>query len=135
MSALRALFAYGTLMFAPVLRAVCRVELPARPARLRGYARYQVAGAAYPAMIATAADATLDGVLYADVTAALWQLLDDYEGPLYRRIEVTVRTQDGADVRAGTYVIASGEEHRLAAAPWLPSAFAARELADYLAQL
>lgn len=135
MSRPAALFAYGTLMFAPVLRAVCGIDLPTQPARLRGYARFEVAGAAYPAMIAASEDATLDGVLYTNVTPALWRVLDAYEGTLYRRIEVTVRTPDGADAVAGTYVIAPGEEHRLTAAPWVPSTFAARDLADYLARI
>ena len=91
------LFAYGTLMVPAVMCRVIGTELPATPARLRGHVRYRMRGGVYPGIVRRPG-LVIDGLLFRDIDAATWQLLDRFEDSQYDR--VTVRTDITRQKRA-----------------------------------
>lgn len=86
------LFVYGTLRDPARQERVTGRRFPARPARLRDYARRD---AAYPYVIPSPGD-VVDGLLLDDVDADALARLDVYEdaGHLYARRSVTVEVGD-----------------------------------------
>ena len=112
----RHLFFYGTLVAGnpnPVAAAIHAALEPLGPARTSG-ALYAIADPAgwFPALVA--GDDEVHGALYragAGFDPDLLARMDAYEdfdpadpaGSLYRRVSITVRTQDGADVEAAAY--------------------------------
>ena len=110
------LFFYGTLVAGnpnPVAAAIHAALETLGPARTSGvlYAIPDPAGW-FPALVA--GDDEVHGALYradAGFDAGLLARMDAYEdfdpadpaGSLYRRVSITVRTQDGADLEAAAY--------------------------------
>jgi len=129
----RYLFAYGTLQFPQVLRALTARSLPGEPATLDGYARFLVRGAHYPGIVPRA-DTRTGGVLWRGVTDADLKVLDRFEGDLYERVVVDAVTRDGPR-RAWCYVVAPRQRQRLTGEPWTNEHFAANHLAGYLRRL
>ncbi|GGI55265.1 gamma-glutamylcyclotransferase family protein [Oxalicibacterium solurbis] len=109
-------FTYGSLMFPAVWRRVVRGSHRALPAVLEGYARHAVRGELYPGVVHRPG-ASVEGVLYLDVSEAELAVLDDFEGSEYRRESVMVRTAaDMQMVAADTYLFLAG--HRLSGEAW-----------------
>lgn len=101
----RRVFVYGTLQFPDVAEVVTGRCLEGEPARLDGFARYQVRGEPFPGIV-PAEGATVPGLVYDGIDAAAWDRIDDFEGALYRREPVrVVRLSDGALLDALTYVV------------------------------
>ncbi|CAG8455097.1 21254_t:CDS:2 [Dentiscutata erythropus] len=107
-------FLYGTLIFPEVIGRILSnggkekitVDLNSgAPAVLKGYKRYQVRGAWYPAIIKSnendeAKGVFLKGLSYNDILK-----LDDFEGDQYKRMDVKVFVGDSLDpIPAQTYV-------------------------------
>jgi gamma-glutamylcyclotransferase (GGCT)/AIG2-like uncharacterized protein YtfP len=124
------LFAYGTLVFPGVLRAVVGRLVPAERATLDGYLRRSVIGEIFPAIVEGDAQDRVSGVIYLGLEDHDWRRLDRFEGDLYERRRVTVESRD-----AFTYVLAPPWRHRLASQPWDSDAFARDHLAAFLARL
>ena len=129
-SAVKTLFAYGTLLFPEVLSAVTGLSLTAEPATLDGYVRRGVIGEIFPAIVEGDRHDRVAGALYVGLDDRAWGRLDRFEGDLYERRLVRIATRD-----AFTYVLASTWRHRLAAEPWDPAAFARDHLDAFLARL
>jgi gamma-glutamylcyclotransferase (GGCT)/AIG2-like uncharacterized protein YtfP len=127
------LFAYGTLAFADVMEAVAGTAFSSEAAMLDGWARCRVREAVYPGVRA-APGATVDGVLYRDVGPRALARLDRFEGALYERRLLAVRTASGDACEAWTYVVPDALAHRLADEPWDPLRFRQEHLAPYLAR-
>ena len=125
------LFAYGTLRFAPVLRALAGRSFAARDAELEGFAVQRLRGRAYPGLV-PAPGSVARGVLYLGLDAATLALLDRFEGPWYERRRVRVRS-DGAEPWAFTYLLRPARHRELAGAAWDAERFAARHLATWIA--
>lgn len=113
-------FTYGSLMFPEVWQRVVRGEYRSAPARLDGHARFGIAGETYPGMVA-APGASVEGVLYFDVSPEDVAALDHFEGNEYRRELVGVVLETGESVEAGTYIFLLPQ--KLSGSPWLPEAF------------
>lgn len=114
-------FTYGSLMFPAIWRRVVRGGHRALPAVLDGYARHAVRGELYPGIVLRPG-ASVDGMLYLDVSEAELAVLDAFEGSEYRRENVMVRTAaDMQTVAADTYLFLAG--HRLADEAWEPQHF------------
>lgn len=113
-------FTYGSLMFPEVWQRVVRGRYRGARARLDGYARFAITGETYPGMVA-APGASVEGVLYFDVTPADIAALDAFEGKEYRRDVVRVALESGESVEAGTYIYLLPQ--KLSGSPWLPEAF------------
>jgi gamma-glutamylcyclotransferase (GGCT)/AIG2-like uncharacterized protein YtfP len=128
------IFAYGTLAAEAVMRVLLGRVPPAAPARLEGYARYRVRGRVYPGIVAEPGAHT-DGVVYEGLDAAGLALLDRFEGSLYRRESLRVRSASGVGLVAETYVVADSQRHALSAEPWSLERFVESHLADYVRAL
>ena len=123
-------FAYGTLEFAELVEAVAGRRFPSEPALLEGFARSMVRGAEYPG-IAPAPGARTPGILYSGVDAAALAALDRFEGELYERREVVVRTASG-ETAALAWVLREESRHLLTGEPWDRERFAAHHLRAWL---
>ncbi len=112
----RPLFVYGTLLDPRIRRAVFgpRNLTPARPARLPGYRRVYVRGAAYPAL-SRHVGAAVQGMLLPPPDAWTLERLDAHEGDEYWRGPVTVALGDRL-IRAETYL--ASPLARLTRRPW-----------------
>lgn len=89
-------------MFAPVWDRVVQGRYRRMDATLDGFRRLTVIGDTYPALVAEP-QASVGGVLYADVSADDVERLDAFEGSDYERIEVSVRLADGSSRCAHAY--------------------------------
>ncbi|MGV3741048.1 MAG: gamma-glutamylcyclotransferase family protein [Burkholderiaceae bacterium] len=113
-------FTYGSLMFPAVWARIVHAPCRSCGVMLGDYARYAVAGEAYPGMIAQAGG-VIEGVLYLDVGRQDIARLDAFEGSEYRRIAVQVRLADGRQLAAQAYLFTAA--HRLAGTAWNADAF------------
>lgn len=73
-------------------------------ATLADYLRFSVKQEVYPA-IAEKAGAVVNGMVYFDVPENAWLRLDDFEGDMYARISVKVKSANNQLINADTYVI------------------------------
>lgn len=125
-------FTYGSLMYAEVWERVVRGRHRSLPARLRGFRRRAVVGAAYPGAVPQAG-AEIRGRVYLDVDSTDVARLDAFEASEYRRDEVLVlpeAPQAGATpLQAQVYVYLDAD--RLAAHDWDPRRFEREQLAGF----
>ena len=78
-------FAYGSLMYKPVLTALLQRVPVTRPATLAGYERRVIAGRVYPAILPSAdPHASVEGVLLEGLDEYEQLLLDEYEDDSYQ---------------------------------------------------
>ena len=126
-----ALFCYGTLCFAAIIRAVIGRVPQSIEATLPGFVCYQLHGASYPAIIPMPGD-TAAGVLYKGISDKELRSLDKYEGREYLRKQIEVCDASGQLHNAWGYVLAPGYYHRLKKQPWSRQAFAKHEMAQYI---
>lgn len=116
------LFAYGTLMCEDIMRDVAGCRFSHVPGTLKGYSRRRVKGEHYPAIIADD-ESCVDGVVYKEVTEAVWQRLDRFEGQMYARQRVKIEMIDGTHLDAGTYIVKPDFIDHLEASEWDFDAF------------
>jgi gamma-glutamylcyclotransferase (GGCT)/AIG2-like uncharacterized protein YtfP len=119
------LFAYGTLMWTDVLEAVMGRRLEGEKRVLAGYKCLCVKGQHYPAILQSLED-SVEGVLYANLTADEFQSLDAFEGEEYERIEVCI---DGTP--AFVYVLSEDWKHIVDSNIWKPEVLTAEALAQF----
>ncbi|WP_324100683.1 gamma-glutamylcyclotransferase family protein [Noviherbaspirillum sp.] len=113
-------FTYGSLMFPEVWTRVVRGACRSAPARLDGFARFEIHGETYPGMVPMTGD-SVSGVLYFDVADEDVAALDAFEGEEYRRDTVNVVLESGEALAAGAYVYLLPQ--KLSESPWRPGAF------------
>jgi hypothetical protein len=91
-----ALFAYGTLTFAPVVEALLGRRPPSAAAVVPGWRAARLPGRPYPGLV-PASDGRAAGLLLSGLTPAEWALLDSWEGDPYlvRRVRTTASEADG----------------------------------------
>lgn len=95
-------FAYGANLNLRGMKRRCPRATPLHAAKLKGY-RLEFRTFA---TIVPDADAEVLGALYA-LTPQCWRDLDEYEGPEYGKIAVTVETADGPQ-EATAYIMSAG---------------------------
>jgi gamma-glutamylcyclotransferase (GGCT)/AIG2-like uncharacterized protein YtfP len=117
-------FTYGSLMFAPVWDKVCVGRYATRKITLRDFQRYCIKGESYPAVIPLPG-ASVEGMLYLDVTQADQLRLNQFEGNEYvlRHHQI-----DGLSIAFYEYVALSRIERR----DWSPSEFEQNSLPTFL---
>ncbi len=125
------LFTYGTLMFPEVMEAVIGKPCESVGAVLKGYRRVRVLGRPYPGIYACGDHETC-GRLYTGLNEGSLTLLDRFEGSLYERRHVTVKTTRQGSVDTSTYVIADGNTRVLSSDPWDADRFKAEWFEPYL---
>jgi gamma-glutamylcyclotransferase (GGCT)/AIG2-like uncharacterized protein YtfP len=128
---LRSLFAYGTLQIPEVMRAVAGADFPAQPAWLEGYARYALAGLAYPGLRAERGART-SGVLYSAIGAEALRRLDAFEDGFYRRETLRVALAAGITA-AEVYVVPPEHYGLLVRQPWDLEEFRKTALPQFMA--
>lgn len=116
------LFCYGSLQFPTVIEAVVGRRFRGRRADLEGYAAFEVRRAEYPGILRRPGRST-PGQVYFDLTTAELSILDRFEGRLYTRRRLTVRTRDGRRRDAWVYVVKPQRSKNLSAAVWDPREF------------
>ena len=120
------LFVYGTLMVPEVMFTVCGHHHHGQSATLLGYRRRRIVDEVYPAIVRCDGD-RVEGIFYRGLNAAQGRLLDTFEGDMYRRCAVSVRTAAG-DQAADTYVLIPELKARLSHEPWSLGSFVAKHL-------
>jgi gamma-glutamylcyclotransferase (GGCT)/AIG2-like uncharacterized protein YtfP len=100
----RPLFAYGTLIFGPVLDRV----IGRRPAAVRaaapGFSTRKMPGVRYPGLIEVPRSVA-GGILLLDLSAEEFDRLDAYEGDRYTRRQIAVVDDRGQVVEAFAYLV------------------------------
>lgn len=119
-------------MFPSVMEAVTGREFPARKARVKDYARFKVKGESYPGLTPLKGAGT-EGVLYMGVDVLSVSRLDDFEGEIYERSEISAEPLDGESLIAHTYVIKAECRDRLSSDPWDPEHFEKADLREFMA--
>jgi gamma-glutamylcyclotransferase (GGCT)/AIG2-like uncharacterized protein YtfP len=110
-------FAYGTLMCQDIIQQVTREPLAGEPAQLDHFRKRTLKGETYPGII-PARDETVDGIVYYHLSPMALRRLDAFEGEMYFRPRVEVRTDHGTLISAYTYVLKKEFEDRLSDKPW-----------------
>jgi len=100
------LFAYGSLMCADIFEMVTGGAIEAVDCCLHGYQRVAVKNESYPAVFQSESS-TVDGVLYRGISEPQFKLLDQFEGNMYIREQVTVLINDNEE-KACVYAIHPG---------------------------
>ncbi|ADP84231.1 gamma-glutamylcyclotransferase family protein [Pseudofrankia inefficax] len=131
-----ALFAYGTLTFAPVLDALLGRRPPVTAAIVPGWRAARLPGRPYPGLV-PAPDGRASGLLLSGLTPAEWALLDSWEGDPYRVRRVRTAVADSAGPATGpfafTYTWRSVDE--TAPEDWDRDRFADEWLERYVTRL
>lgn len=116
---MQSLFAYGTLQLPEILERVIGRHVQGIPATLADYRSGLVARANFPGIVPKSGS-IVEGSLITGFSPHEIQLLDQYEGELYRRILVTVLTQDtdAHPKQCWVYVIVPWAKTRVTETPW-----------------
>lgn len=125
------LFAYGTLMCADILHAVCGERHAGMPALLRGFARRRIRGEHYPGIFPLPGD-LVEGVLYRDISPQAWRKLDLFEGETYRREALPVEIDSAGTLLAGAYVMLPHYQDLLEKRAWDFEQFLAKDKQAFL---
>jgi gamma-glutamylcyclotransferase (GGCT)/AIG2-like uncharacterized protein YtfP len=123
------MFAYGTLLLPQIISRVIGRVPPAAEALLRGYRRVTVKGEVFPAVYCDPA-AEVKGQVYRGIDERELQLLDHYEGDLYRRESVQIVVL-GRPEWTECYVLRAGNEAHLSSEPWDLERFVALHAKTY----
>ena len=110
-------FTYGTLMIPSIMRRVTGKKYSGNKAWLKDYQRFKLNNEIYPGIIEFPG-ATIEGIVYMKVSEDSLELLDRFEGNLYERRQVIVRTLEKEQVHAYTYVIRDDKKNVLSSNPW-----------------
>jgi gamma-glutamylcyclotransferase (GGCT)/AIG2-like uncharacterized protein YtfP len=115
------MFAYGTLLVPDIIARLLGRVPPSEEAVLFGYRRTLLRHEPFPAVFPQLG-ASVSGRCYRGLGPRDVELLDDYEGELYRRVTVEV-VVGGRTEQTECYVIAPGSEHLLSERDWDLDAF------------
>ncbi|KAJ2997571.1 hypothetical protein HDV02_005383 [Globomyces sp. JEL0801] len=98
---IRPIFVYGSLMADAVFKKITKIDNPKKLGTgiLKGYKRVQVMSAPYPAILKED-NSEVVGFLYDIPNIQLWDLLDQYESDLYKRITVDVILQQEKGIQS-----------------------------------
>jgi gamma-glutamylcyclotransferase (GGCT)/AIG2-like uncharacterized protein YtfP len=119
-------------MFAEVMTAVADQQgLNPIPATLRGWERFAIRDASYPAARPGNAQASIRGVLWLALSESAWRRLDAFEGDAYRRSTVEVYSDNGRHL---AWVYEFLDPGLLLPHDWDEAKFRQQDLADFFRQ-
>ena len=121
-------FVYGSLLFPEIAEGLCGEKLKSEEAILRGYSRFALKEADYPAIIKKN-NATVKGKVLLNLDENAIYLLTFYEGDDYGMAPVKVETNSGI-VNAVAFVWMAGNEF-LEDFDWDEGQFESESLAFY----
>jgi gamma-glutamylcyclotransferase (GGCT)/AIG2-like uncharacterized protein YtfP len=125
------LFAYGTLMFAPVIRSVIGRVPECCPAAINGYRRLEVIGELFPGLVKESGGGKVDGILYSNIRELEWERLTAFEGDFYELEQLSVICPDGERL-ALVYVVPPSRRSILSGKPWDVDFFRAQYLPRFV---
>jgi gamma-glutamylcyclotransferase (GGCT)/AIG2-like uncharacterized protein YtfP len=126
------LFAYGTLMFAPVIRSVIGRVPECCPAAINGYKRLEVVGESFPGLVREDGAGKVEGILYSKISESEWQHLTAFEDDFYELEEVSVLCPEG-ETLALAYVVPPSHRSILSETPWNVESFREKYLPPFAA--
>lgn len=114
-----ALFAYGTLQLPEMMQKILGRSVSGVPALLKDYRSGLVARANFPGIVPQAGEC-VEGMRLTGFSQDDLQLLDAYEGELYRRIRVQVHLKEEPFLQkqSWVYCMAPWAHGRVTATPW-----------------
>jgi len=118
-------FAYGSLMFPEIWRAVVGREFATVEGTAKGFAIFRVRDDVYPGIAEATDREHVRGVVYLDVDETSLAHLDRFEGDFYERRNLLVDCDDGSSCSAGAYVVPATNLSVLTAEAWDRDAFLA----------
>ena len=127
------LFTYGTLQIPEVLAAVGGQVLPWVEAEAPDFAQFRFTDRIYPGMFAQKGARTL-GRVYTGLNHQAWELLDQFEDPIYRRKLIEVYRLDGSKILAHAYVLPGEQQHLLSSEIWKLDWFVQTQLEGYVSR-
>ena len=125
------LFAYGTLRVHEIMQRIVNHEFESTNAVLADYICLYVDSHLFPGIKPLSNEVT-EGTLYEGIDDATMQKLDQYEGHIYIRKVISVKTNDGQKVDAFAYVVAEKFEYLLSNKRWTLEEFQLHHMADYI---
>ena len=125
------LFAYGTLMFAPVIRSVIGRVPECCPAAINGYRRLEVIGELFPGLVKESGGGKVDGILYSNIRQLEWERLIAFEDNFYELEQLSVICPDGGRLALG-YVVPPSRRSILSGKPWDVDFFRAQYLPRFV---
>ncbi|MDR4462246.1 MAG: gamma-glutamylcyclotransferase [Nitrospirales bacterium] len=128
-----ALFAYGTLQFPEVMEAVTGRVFPWVEAEAPGFAQFCLADRIYPGMVAREGALT-QGRVYTALSHQIWECLDRFEDPIYRRELLEVYRIDGFKMSAYAYVLPVAQQRLLSSERWQMDWFSDVHLDGYVSR-
>ena len=111
------IFCYGTLELEGVVKRLISRLPYGEPARLDNYVRWCIRDTDFPAIVPRK-KADVNGTLYRNLSPKEVQIFDEYEGQLYKRVQVWVETEKGKTEHAWVYVLKSQHYDLLLEQPW-----------------
>ena len=126
-------FAYGTLTVPEVMETVTDQSFRHDGCVLSGYVRFLIHQQVYPGIVPAESNQT-PGRIYFGVDDKALKRLDYFEGDLYVRQTVEVKTSAGVMHQALAYVLADAHHHLLSTCPWDEAVFAEQHLAGFLSR-
>jgi gamma-glutamylcyclotransferase (GGCT)/AIG2-like uncharacterized protein YtfP len=124
------LFAYGTLMFAPVIRSVIGRVPECCPAAITGYRRLEVVGEIFPGLVRESGDRQVEGILYSNISEFEWERLTAFEDDFYELEQVSAVCPEGERL-ALAYVVPASARSILSDKPWDADSFREKYLARF----
>jgi gamma-glutamylcyclotransferase (GGCT)/AIG2-like uncharacterized protein YtfP len=121
------LFAYGTLMFAPVIRVVIGRVPEFCPAAIHGYRRLEVLGQSFPGLVREDGAWEVKGILYSKISEPEWHRLILFEDDFYELEVVSVVSPEG-DTPALAFVVPPSRRSILSEKPWDVEFFREKDL-------
>jgi gamma-glutamylcyclotransferase (GGCT)/AIG2-like uncharacterized protein YtfP len=129
------LFAYGTLMFPAIWRAVVGRESAGEQATVPGYAVYRAPSDVFPVMVRGGPSDAAKGIVYRDLDDATIQVLDEYEAGIYDRVEIVAKLATGESIACQCYLLGRDYERPASPEPWDAAAFECDALPGYLERM
>jgi gamma-glutamylcyclotransferase (GGCT)/AIG2-like uncharacterized protein YtfP len=112
-----ALFVYGTLMCEDIFKKVAGVVPASRKGTLSDFRRFSIKNERYPGIISQM-DSRVEGLVYEDIPEQSWDLLDRFEGEMYRRQKVEIDLENGKKIEAFVYVVKPEYTHLMENCDW-----------------
>ena len=119
-------------MFREIMEAVAdQRDLRCEPASLKAWQRFAIREASYPAACPSRLDASIQGILWFDLSESAWKRLDAFEGDAYRRAAVEVHCDSGMHP---AWVYEFLDPGLLLPQDWDEATFRQQHLADFFRQ-
>ena len=120
-------------MFDEILSVIVKKNYLSIPGLLENYTIRKFSGAEYPGIFYDK-EGNVSGRIILNINGEDLSLLDDYEGPMYQRMQLRVSTCSNT-YECQTYVVKDCYKHKLSVEKWCPVNFKKETLKDYLKNL